>query len=71
MTQRLRGGGWSTDSAFISHATTLKKGGVDASLSPADASVPLASVMLYGECRDTTTTKTTKGDSESLHLAIN
>lgn len=71
MTRRLRSGGWSSDSAFISHATTLKKGGVDASLSPADASVPLASVMLYGECRDTTTTKATKGDGETLHLSMN
>lgn len=68
MTQRLRSGGWATDSDFISHATTLKKDGVDASLSPADASVPLASVELYGECRDTTTTKATKGDTTTLYL---
>ncbi|MHA7664083.1 hypothetical protein [Mycolicibacterium sp. HS_4_1] len=68
MAQRLRNGGWAADSDFKSHALTLKKGGVDASLSPADASVPLASVMLYGECRDTTTTKATAGDVETLHL---
>lgn len=68
MTQRLQHGGWAPDSDFKSHATTLKKGGVDASLSPADASVPLASVELYGECRDTTTTKATKGDVEALQL---
>lgn len=71
MTQRLRRGGWAADSDFKSHALTLKKGGVNASLSPADASVPLASVMLYGECRDTTTTKATKGDIETLQLTTN
>jgi hypothetical protein len=71
MTQRLRNGGWAADSDFKSHATTLKKGGVDASLSPGHAGVPLASVMLYGECRDTTTTKATKGDIETLQLATN
>ncbi|BBX84087.1 hypothetical protein MAUB_19600 [Mycolicibacterium aubagnense] len=68
MTQRLRNGGWATDSDFKSHALTLKKGGVNASLSPADASVPMASVELYGECRDTTTTKATKGGNETLTI---
>ncbi|WP_155930359.1 hypothetical protein [Mycolicibacterium sp. CBMA 234] len=70
MTQRLRQGGWAADSDFKSHATTLKKSGVDASLSPGHAGVPVASVMLYGECRDTTTTKATKGDGETLQLPI-
>lgn len=68
MTQRLRRGGWSPDSDFISHATTLKKGPVNALLSPADASVAVVGIELYGECRDTTTTKATKGDGEDLQL---
>lgn len=69
MTQRLRRGGWAADSDFKSHSTTLKKGGVNALLSPANASVAVVLVELYGECRDMTTTKATRGDIETLHLA--
>ncbi|WP_051634559.1 hypothetical protein [Mycobacterium sp. 360MFTsu5.1] len=69
MTQRLRRGGWSPDGDFISHSTALKKGAVNALLSPPDASVALASVELLGECRDTTTTKATIGDVEDLQLS--
>lgn len=68
MTQRLRRGGWASDSDFKSHSTTLKKGSVNVLLSPANASVAVVVVELYGECRDTTTTKATKGDSETLNL---
>ena len=68
MTQRLRRGGWSADSDFLSHSTALKKGAVNALLSPPDASVAMASVELLGECRDTTTTKATKGDVETLRI---
>ena len=69
MTQRLRRGGWAADSDFLSHSTALKKGAVNALLSPPDASVGMASVELLGECRDTTTTKATKGDVEDLRLS--
>lgn len=69
MSQRLRLGGWSADGDFISHSTALKKGAVNALLSPPDASVALASVELLGECRDTTTTKATIGDVEDLQLS--
>ncbi|MUL61615.1 hypothetical protein FZI85_29085 [Mycobacterium sp. CBMA293] len=71
MTQRLRQGGWAADSDFKSHSTALKKGGVNAVLSPANASVAVVVVEILGECRDTTTTKATKGDSETLQLPIN
>ncbi|WP_203452851.1 hypothetical protein, partial [Mycolicibacterium sp. CBMA 293] len=71
MTQRLRGGGWAADSDFKSHATTLKKGGVNSVLTPADASVAVVMVTLYGECRDMTTTKAARGDIEHLQLGIN
>ncbi|MHA7666943.1 hypothetical protein [Mycolicibacterium sp. HS_4_1] len=71
ITQRLQRGGWTADSDFISHSTTLKKGAVNALLSPADASVAVVVVELYGECRDTTTTKATKGDIETLYFAAN
>jgi len=69
MTQRLRRGGWSSGSDFISHATTSENGGVDAALSPADASVAVVVIELYGECRDATTTTATKGDGEPLQLS--
>lgn len=68
MKQRLERAGWSADSDFKSHAATLKKGGVNAVLSPADASVAVVVVTLYGECRDVTTSKATKGDVEAIQL---
>lgn len=68
MKQRLVNAGWSGDGDFTSHGVTLKKGAVNAILSPADASVPVAVIELYGECRDMTTTKATKGDVEPIRL---
>ena len=68
MTQRLQGDGWAADSGFQSHGTTLKKEGVDAVLYPADASVAKVHIVLYGECRDVTTTKDQAGISEPVTL---
>lgn len=65
---RLQGAGWTSDSDFQSHGTTLKKNSVDAVLYPADASVPTVHVILYGECRDTTTTKATAGNIEDISI---
>jgi hypothetical protein len=68
MTQRLESAGWAADSDFKTHATALKKHGVAAVLSPADASVALVLVTLYGECRDMTTTKAQAGVGEDITL---
>jgi hypothetical protein len=68
MTQRLESAGWAADSDFKTHATALKKNGVDAVLSPADASVAVVLVTLYGECRDMTTTKSQAGVGEDITL---
>lgn len=51
-----------------SHGTTLKKNGVDAVLYPADASVAKVHIVLYGECRDVTTTKDQAGVTEPVTL---
>jgi hypothetical protein len=63
---QLQAAGWTSDDDFKSHGTTLKKNTVEAVLYPADASVADVLVILYGECRDTTTTKTTKGSTETI-----
>ena len=68
MTQRLQSAGWATDGGFQSHGTALKKNDVDAVLYPADASVAKVHIVLYGECRDVTTTKAQAGISEDIAL---
>lgn len=68
MTQRLKGAGWAADSGFQNHGTALKKNAVDAVLYPADASVAKVHIVLYGECRDVTTTKAHAGISEDVTL---
>jgi hypothetical protein len=68
MTQRLQSAGWATDGGFQSHGTALKKNDVDAVLYPADASVAKVHIILYGECRDVTTTKAQAGISEDIAL---
>jgi hypothetical protein len=65
---QLQAAGWTSDGDFKSHGTTLKKNSVEAVLYPADASVADVLVILYGECRDTTTTKATKGSTEPLTI---
>lgn len=57
MTQRLQSAGWTADSSFQSHGTTLKKNSADAVFYPANVSVPQGHIDLLGECRDVTTTK--------------
>lgn len=57
MTQRLQGTGWTGDTEFKSHGTTLKKNNVVAVFAPQNASSPNRSITLYGECRDMTSTK--------------
>lgn len=67
--QTLRNHGWTTDSDFATHATAVKKNGVTAVFAPQNAAQSTNGVDLYGECRDVTTTKETKGPTEDLELA--
>ena len=66
MTQRLQSAGWTADSDFQSHGTTLKKNNVDAVLYPANVSVPQGHIVLFGECRDMSTTKAQAGITEDI-----
>jgi uncharacterized protein YceK len=66
MTQRLQSVGWAADSSFQSHGTTLKKNNVDAVFYPANVSVPQGHIVLFGECRDVTTTKAQAGTTEDV-----
>lgn len=68
ITQRLQAAGWAGDSGFKSHGTTLKKNNVDAVLYRADVNVPKINIVLYGECRDMTTTKAQTGTVEDIIL---
>jgi hypothetical protein len=68
MTQRLQAAGWTADGDFKTHATALKKNGVDAVLYRADVNVPKVHIMLQGECRDVTTTKAEAGIGEDVAL---
>jgi len=64
----LRNSGWTTDSDFATHATAVTKNGVTAVFAPQNAAQSTNGVDLYGECRDVTTTKDTKGATEDLDL---
>jgi hypothetical protein len=57
------------DGDFNSHGTTLKKNNVDAILYRASVDVPKINIVLYGECRDMTTTKAQTGTLEDLALS--
>lgn len=69
MVQQLRGAGWTPDPDFHTHGTALTKGSVVAVFGPQNVSDPNRDIQLYGECRDTTTTKDTKGPVEPVSLA--
>jgi hypothetical protein len=69
MVQRLQNKGWTTDSEFKSHGATLQKNGVVVVLGPQSAGDATRSVELFGECRDVTTTKDTKGSAEVVTLS--
>lgn len=68
MVQHVQSMGWTGDPDFHSHGTVVRKNNVVAEFSPQDASVPNPGIDLYGECRDVTTTKDTKGSPE--HIAF-
>lgn len=66
MADSLQSIGWTGDPGFHSHGTVLKKNNVVAVLGPQNVSLPHRDVELYGECRDVTTTKNTKGSPEPI-----
>ena len=68
MVRHLQSLGWTGDSAFHSHGSVLKKGNVIAVFDPQGSSTPYRGIDLYGECRDVTTTKDTKGPDEDIAL---
>ncbi|GAA2809236.1 hypothetical protein GCM10010533_54600 [Mycolicibacterium pallens] len=68
MVQQLRTKGWNADPGFHTHGTALTKGNVTAVFGPQNVSNPNRDIELFGECRDTTTTKDTKGRVERVTL---
>ncbi|WP_445169306.1 hypothetical protein ACTXG7_08295 [Mycolicibacterium sp. Dal123E01] len=70
MADQLRKAGWKGDPDFHSHGTELTKDNVVAVFGPQTAITPDSrDIQLYGECRDTTTTKDTKGRVESVTVS--
>jgi hypothetical protein len=68
MIKTLQTNGWTIDSEAHGHGVTLTKNGVMASLSARPANSE-GILELLGECRDTTTTKDTKGRVEDVNLS--
>jgi len=69
MVQQLKSHGWTTNTDFKSHGTTLTKDGVVAVLGPQAVGDSTRSVELFGECRDVTTSKQTAGSPEIVDLS--
>jgi hypothetical protein len=69
MVQQLQTLGWTTDPDSHTHGTALKKNGVVAVFGPQNASDSTRGLQLFGECRDVTTTKQTKGSTEVVRLS--
>lgn len=66
MVKTLRDHGWADDPEFRTHGMTLRKNNVTAVFSLQNSAIPVRRIELYGECRDVTTTKATKGDVEPI-----
>lgn len=66
MVQHLQSLGWTGDPDFHSHGAVLKKNNVVAEFDSQNASSSYRGIHLYGECRDVTTTKETKGSDEDI-----
>lgn len=66
MAQRLRGLGWTGDPDFHSHGMVLEKDNVVVVFDPQAVGMPHRNIELIGECRDTTTTKETRGHPEQM-----
>jgi hypothetical protein len=68
MVTKLQSQGWSTDSDAHTHGMPLKKNGVKVTFWPQNAATPNNGIDLWGECRDVTTTKDTRGASQDITL---
>ncbi|WP_236980474.1 MULTISPECIES: hypothetical protein [Mycobacterium] len=66
MVEHLQTLGWTGDSGFHSHSPAVKKDNVVVVFDVQAVSDRVRGIDLYGECRDTTTTKDTKGSDEFL-----
>ncbi|WP_233164894.1 hypothetical protein [Mycobacterium sp. AT1] len=71
MVHRLESAGWSNDSGFSTHGTALKKDGVVVVFDPQSVADTTRGLEVFGECRDVTTTKDTKGGVDDVNLAPN
>ena len=59
MAQKLQNHGWAEDADFLSQGTALQKNDVELVFHRQKVSNPGRSIVLYGECRDVTTTTDT------------
>lgn len=69
MVARLRGVGWDGASDFHTHGKALEKNGVVAVFGSQAVGDSTRGLELFGECRDVTTTKQTKGATEIVDLS--
>ena len=69
MVKLLQTKGWTTDPSLHSHSATLTKNGVVVTLAPQAVGDTSRGLEVLGECRDTTTTKDTKGTTEPVNLS--
>ena len=69
MVDQLRAAGWQGDSDFHSHGSVLKKDNVVAIIGPQTVATSSRDIELLGECRDTTTTKETRGGVEPITVS--
>lgn len=68
MVAELRRSGWSDDPDFHSHSPALTKNRVTVVLRPQDPNASTRGVEVIGECRDVTTTMSSRGPVQAVHL---
>ncbi|WP_431240430.1 hypothetical protein ACQ86B_13655 [Mycolicibacterium aichiense] len=66
--QKLKAQGWTDAQDFATHGTALEKNNIVAVFAPGNAINANYSIEFFGECRDITTTKDTKGRVEPITL---
>ena len=70
MAQKLQNQGWREDSDFLNQGTALQKNEVEVVFHRQNISNPGRSIVLYGQCRDVTTTTDTI-DKENITEQLN
>lgn len=68
MVRRLESTGWSSDTQFSTHGSAVKRDGVVVVFDPQSVADTTRGIHVFGECRDVTTTKDTKGSVEDVEL---